>query len=58
LRAKVTFSLADWIQADNAEGANRHSAKTEARCTPLRIWLNKRLVARLNPNGQYERVMK
>jgi len=21
LRAKVTFSLADWIQADNAEGA-------------------------------------
>ena len=49
------ISLADWIEADNAEDAITEARKLRPGAHRCELWLHEKLIARLNENGQYER---
>ena len=50
------IGLADWIEADDDDQAIAEAGKMRPKANRCEVWLNNRLVAKLNGFGELERV--
>ena len=51
------INLADWLQADSDEDAIRKAREMRPEAHRCEIWQKKRLVAKLNSVGRFERIL-